>query len=112
MIELAVRFVAGGLIVCLFSVTGELFKPESFSGIFGAAPSVALAGLSITVFCRGGQALVAQAHSMLFGAFALACYAAALVWVVRSVRLPTWLEAGAAWGVWLVVALGLCAVAF
>jgi Protein of unknown function (DUF3147) len=38
-----VRFVAGGLIVSLFAVLGDVLRPKSFAGLFGAAPSVALA---------------------------------------------------------------------
>ena len=41
--ELVLRFVLGGVIVSLFSLLGDLWKPKTFSGIFGAAPSVALA---------------------------------------------------------------------
>ena len=41
--ELLVRFVIGGLAVSSFAVVGDIFKPKSFAGLFGAAPSVALA---------------------------------------------------------------------
>jgi len=32
--------------VSAFAVIGDLFKPKSFGGLFGAAPSVALATLA------------------------------------------------------------------
>jgi hypothetical protein len=40
--ELAFRFIVGGLVVSLFAVLGDVFKPKSFAGLFGAAPSVAM----------------------------------------------------------------------
>jgi hypothetical protein len=33
-----VRFVAGGIIVSIFAVLGDLLRPKSFAGLFGAAP--------------------------------------------------------------------------
>jgi hypothetical protein len=41
--ESMVRFVCGGVFVSLFAMIGSVVKPTSFAGIFGAAPSVALA---------------------------------------------------------------------
>ena len=38
MTELLLRFVIGGTLVCLFAFLGDLFKPKSFAGLFGAAP--------------------------------------------------------------------------
>lgn len=43
MSEYIVRFLVGGLVVSSFAVLGEIFRPKSFAGIFGAAPSIALA---------------------------------------------------------------------
>ena len=42
MMQLVLRFVVGGLVVSLFTVIGDVLKPKSFAGLFGAAPSVAL----------------------------------------------------------------------
>jgi hypothetical protein len=36
---LLIRFVLGGLIVSAFAVVSEMFKPKTFAGLFGAAPS-------------------------------------------------------------------------
>ena len=38
--ELIFRFIVGGLVVSLFAVIGDVLKPKSFAGLFGAAPSV------------------------------------------------------------------------
>ena len=45
MMDLVLRFVIGGLVVSSFAVLGDMLKPKSFAGLFGAAPSVALATL-------------------------------------------------------------------
>jgi hypothetical protein len=42
-VELLLRCLIGGVIVCAFSAVSEVIKPQSYAGIFGAAPSVALA---------------------------------------------------------------------
>ena len=44
--ELVIRFVVGGAIVSLFAVLGDVVCPKTLSGVFGAAPSVALATLA------------------------------------------------------------------
>ena len=58
LIELLVRFALGGVLVALFSIAGNAFEPRTFSGIFGAAPSVALATLALT-HAKHGPAYVA-----------------------------------------------------
>jgi Protein of unknown function (DUF3147) len=41
--QIVSRFLIGGLTVSIFSLIGDILKPKSFAGLFGAAPSVALA---------------------------------------------------------------------
>jgi hypothetical protein len=48
-----VRIVVGGMVVSVFALLGDLLKPKSFAGLFGAAPSVALATLVLTVRQHG-----------------------------------------------------------
>jgi hypothetical protein len=43
MVDAIIRFVVGGLAVSAFAVLGDVFRPKSFAGLFGAAPSIALA---------------------------------------------------------------------
>ena len=43
--ELVVRFLVGGALVSLFALIADVLKPKGFAGLFGAAPSVALASL-------------------------------------------------------------------
>ena len=39
--EIILRFILGGAIVSAFAAMGDMLKPKSFAGLFGAAPSVA-----------------------------------------------------------------------
>lgn len=58
--ELLLRFLIGGSVVSLFAIAGDVFRPKSFAGLFGAAPSVALATLALTVWQRSaGSAALA-----------------------------------------------------
>jgi hypothetical protein len=45
MTEYMVRFIVGGFLVSLFAIIGDVVRPKSFAGLFGAAPSIALATL-------------------------------------------------------------------
>ena len=38
MTEYLVRFLIGGIAVSLFAVLGDVLRPKSFAGLFGAAP--------------------------------------------------------------------------
>lgn len=76
MIEIVLRFFIGGLVVSVFAVIGDLFKPKSFGGLFGGAPSVALATLALTIAKEGKFYAATEARSMLAGAVALLVYAA------------------------------------
>ena len=73
--ELFIRFVVGGTVVAFFAVLGDLLKPKSFAGLLGAAPSVALATLSLTVLNDGKAYAQAEARSMIVGAIAFFIYA-------------------------------------
>ena len=73
--DLIFRFLAGGIAVSLFSAIGELFKPKSFAGLFGAAPSVAIATLALTIAKNGPAYASIEARSMTVGAVALCIYA-------------------------------------
>jgi hypothetical protein len=69
------RFVAGGLVVSAFAVLGDVLKPKSFAGLFGAAPSVALATLALTVRVNGTAYAARECRSMIAGAGAFIVYA-------------------------------------
>ena len=105
--EILLRFVIGGVVVSLFAILGDLFRPKSFAGLFGAAPSIALATLGLTI-ARNGKAYAAtEARSMVLGAAAFFVYAALVSWVMMRWR-PSALKTTLALGpVWFAVSLGL-----
>jgi uncharacterized membrane protein (GlpM family) len=109
--QLIFRFAIGGLVVSLFAVIGDVLKPKSFAGLFGAAPSVALATLGLTVLTNGKAYAALEARSMVVGALSFFFYASACMWIMArhrakaalatSVGLLLWL--GSAVGCWLLV---------
>src|SRR5208282_1351416 len=62
MAELVFRFLIGGAVVSIFAVLAEVFKPKSFAGLFGAAPSIALATIGITIAHYGKAYAATEAH--------------------------------------------------
>lgn len=101
---LVMRFLIGGAIVSAFAATGELFKPKTFAGLFGAAPAVALATLAVSFAQDGGAAVAMQARWMLAASLALVAYSALCVFVCRKRGVPVWIGAAAAWVAWFAVA--------
>ena len=57
-----------------FTALGDTLRPKSFAGLFGAAPSIALATLLITLSQKGAPFAAVEGSSMIVGAFALALY--------------------------------------
>src|ERR1700680_3152638 len=53
--ELLFRFLIGGTLVSTFALIGDLFKPKKFAGLFGAAPSIALATLGLGLSAVGSS---------------------------------------------------------
>jgi hypothetical protein len=106
MIEIISRFLLGGLIVSLFALAGDLFKPKSFAGLFGAAPSVALATLILTVAKNGNQYAALEARSMILGSAAFLIYAQTMAWVMVRRPMKAMKAALLVLPAWLGVALG------
>lgn len=67
-LEYIARFIAGGLLVCVFALISEMCKPKQFAGIFSAAPSVLLAGLIITLIIKGPPHAILTAEGAIAGA--------------------------------------------
>ena len=105
--DVPVRFFLGVLVVSLFAVLGDAFKPRTFAGIFAAAPSVALASLFLSHSAEGPAYVSTEGRSMMAGAVALFAYSAASSWAVRKDVMPPWLAALGLWTVWLGVAATL-----
>src|ERR1700758_539922 len=107
MTETFIRFVVGGLFVSAFAVLGDVLTPKSFAGLFGAAPSVALATLILTIHSRGHDFAAAEARSMVFGAIAFFIYASVVCRTIMRYKLPASIVASASIVIWLAVAFAL-----
>ena len=110
MIEMAARFVIGGIVVSLFSVIADLCRPKSFAGLFGAAPSIALATVGLTIHSEGKEYAAVEARSMIFGSIAFLAYAASVSWLLRRYKPPVVFVTLAAMPVWFLVSFGLLTV--
>ena len=73
--QLIFRFLVGGFIVSFFAALGDVLKPKSFAGLFGAAPSVGLATLALTTISDGKMYAAIEARSMAAAAAAFLVYA-------------------------------------
>ena len=104
--EIILRFILGGAIVSAFAAMGDMLKPKSFAGLFGAAPSVAIATLGLTLHIKGPAYCAVEGRSMIGGAIAFFVYASlvcAFMGRRRMRALHATLLAMPAWG--LVVTL-------
>ena len=85
-LEYLARFLAGGLLVCVFAFISEICKPRQFAGIFSSAPSVLLAGLVITLFAKGADAAVLTAQGAIAGAVAMIVFCLAASRTIQRYR--------------------------
>jgi hypothetical protein len=93
--EIAIRFLIGGLFVSAFAILGDSLKPKSFAGLFGAAPPIALATLSLTIQHEGVTFAAAEARTMSFDAIAFLIYACGVCWVIMRFKLSAYVAATA-----------------
>jgi hypothetical protein len=107
MTEILIRFVIGGAVVSAFAILGDLLKPKSFAGLFGAAPSVALATLGLTISTEGAQYAAVEARSMAVGAIAFFAYACVVSWIMMHYKPSALLVTLSAIPLWLGVAFAL-----
>jgi hypothetical protein len=112
MLEYGLRFLAGGIAVSSFAAFGDTLRPKSFAGLFGAAPSIALATLLITLSYTGAPFAAMEGRSMIVGAFALAAYSWVVCVLLKKLLLSSWTATMAALVVWFVIALGVSAALF
>jgi hypothetical protein len=105
--EILFRVIIGGTVVSAFALLGELLKPKSFAGLFGAAPSVALATLALTVMKEGKAYASIEARSMILGSIAFIIYAALISrWMIHR-RMQVLPATTFGLGLWLVCVFGL-----
>jgi uncharacterized membrane protein (GlpM family) len=99
---LVAKGLAGGSLVVLFALLGEAVHPKSFSGVFAGAPSIALAGLLLTVAAKGAGDARTQAAAMAVTAVALVGYCIASIILVD--RHGALLGSALAFGSWIALA--------
>jgi hypothetical protein len=99
-------------VVAVTGRLGDSLRPKSFAGLFGAAPSIALATLLITLSQKGAPFVALEGRSMIVGAFALALYSWTVCVLLKTFLLASWTATMAAFIVWFAVALGASAVLF
>lgn len=105
--EYLLRFIVGGLAVSAFAALGDIFLPKTFAGLFGAAPSIAIATLLITVRKEGYDYAGIEGRSMIIGSIGLCLYGVAVCHLMRRYQLPALLSTTLAVTVWFTCALGL-----
>ena len=102
-----IRFLIGGTVVSAFSILSEVFRPKSFAGLFGAAPSIALATLGLTIVHSGKAYAATEARSMIFGAMAFCLYASLCSRVLMRHKLSALATTVILLPVWFAVSFGL-----
>jgi hypothetical protein len=110
MSEYLIRFLLGGLVVSAVALLGDILRPKSFAGLFGAAPSVALATLGMAVVQHGPGYAAVEGYSMIWGAIALSLYSIVVCQLLMRARLNALIATLAALPVWLIVAFSLHAL--
>jgi hypothetical protein len=111
-LEYFVRFIIGGAAVSIFAGLGETLRPKSFAGLFGAAPSIALATLLITLSQKGAPVAAMEGRSMIAGAFALVAYSWTVCILLKKFMLSSWVATVLAFVVWFTVAFGIDVILF
>jgi uncharacterized membrane protein (GlpM family) len=104
---MVIRFVVGGLVVSLFAMFSDALRPKSFAGLFGAAPSIALATLSLTIHKNGRAYAALESRSMLLGAIGFLVYATTVSWVLRRYHVSAMTAALASLPLWFVISFCL-----
>jgi hypothetical protein len=107
MTEYVIRFLVGGAVVSAFAMLGDLLRPKSFAGLFGAAPSVALATLGIAIYQHGAHYAGVQTQAMIAGAIALAIYSVTVCHLLVRAKWQAVTATLLSLVVWLIAAFGL-----
>ena len=102
---IALKALVARLAVVGFSLFGQSGHPKRFSGLFAAAPSVAVASLAITVMAKGTGAAVPYAQGMLIGSAGMFAYCLVSLFLIE--RLHALIGSILAWLAWFAVAGGL-----
>jgi hypothetical protein len=93
--------------VSAFATLGDVLKPKSFAGLFGAAPSIALATLGLTIVANGKMYAATEARSMVTGALVFFLYACLCSGLMLGRQLKAMPVTISALGVWLVCSISI-----
>ena len=110
--EYILRFLAGGIAVSGFAALSDVLRPKSFAGLFGAAPSIALATISMTLLQSGAPFAAVEGRSMIVGALAMGTYSWIVSVLIKKLSMSSLSATIAALTVWFAVAFGLTAMLF
>jgi hypothetical protein len=105
--EILLRMIIGGTLVSAFALLGDIFKPKRFAGLFGAAPSVALATLALTAETQGKLYAAIEARSMVAGAIAFFVYSSCVCWLMFRYKWPALPVTLLLMPVWIATAFGI-----
>jgi hypothetical protein len=105
--EFVLRFLIGGAVISAFALLGDVLRPKSFAGLFGAAPSIALATVGMTIARHGKGYAAMEARSMVPGAIAFCVYAYVVSQALVRYQWSTMATTLVLMPVWLGVSLGL-----
>lgn len=110
MIDLLLRFLIGGMAVSCFAALSDVMRPKSFAGLFGGAPSIALATLALTVKTQGAGFADREALAMMLGAFALTTYSLAVCFLLQRRHWHSMPAVLLSMAIWFAVAFGVALV--
>jgi hypothetical protein len=102
--ELLWRFLLGGALVSLFALIGDVLRPRRFAGIFGGAPSVALATLALTTVKSGPLTASLEARSMILGSLGFVLYVCVAQRALATGRWSSMLVSLGGLGIWALAA--------
>lgn len=78
-LTIAVKGLAGGLLVVAFALLSQALAPKRFAGLFSAAPAVAIAGLTVVLLSKGHHDGHQEAVGMVAGVALSAWFAVTAV---------------------------------
>jgi hypothetical protein len=105
--DIVLRFLIGGTVVSAFAALGDVLKPKSFAGLFGAAPSIALATLGLTIAANGRMYAATEARSMIASALVFFLYAWLCSWLMVRHKLRGMPVTISALAIWLVCSISI-----
>lgn len=103
--QLLWRFLLGGALVSSFALLGDVLRPKRLAGIFGGAPSVALATLALTGYASGSAVASLEARSMILSSLGFVLYVYLALRLLASARWSAALVSLGVLPVWGLVAV-------